>query len=95
MRQLSRADRAWTVIDTADHKLAGITPRRFVIELGPDDMRAKLGRRWREARSLLMTEKILRFEVIESGPDFDWHQHGLLVALAAYRRYLTSRGGSI
>jgi hypothetical protein len=76
MRRLSRADDAWTVVNAADHELAGITPRRFAMDLGPEDMRANLGRWQRKAHSLFMTETIRSFGVVHTGPGLDWHRMG-------------------
>jgi hypothetical protein len=39
LHRWSSADGAWTVVNAADHELARITPRRFVIDLGPEDTR--------------------------------------------------------
>lgn len=68
---------AWTVVDAADHELARITPRWFDTGLGPEYMRERLARWGRGATTL-------SYEVVEAGPGFDWHRHGLLVALAAW-----------
>ena len=85
---------AWTVVDAADHELARITRQGFVIDIGPEDMRARLGRWGREAHTLWMAEKIRSFDVVDAGPGFDWHRHGLLVALAVLiHEQLTRQGG--
>jgi hypothetical protein len=65
------------VVDAADHELARITPRWFDTGLGPEYPRERLARWGRGATTL-------NYEVVEPSPGFDWHRHGLLVALAAW-----------
>jgi hypothetical protein len=72
------------VVDAEDHELARITPRRFVMDLGPEDTRARLARWGREAHSLFIYQPPRSCEVVEAGPGFDWRRHGLFVALAAF-----------
>lgn len=72
----------WTVVDAADRELARITPRWIDTGLGPEYTREKVARWGKETTTLI--EKMRSYEVLEAGPDFDWHRHGLLVALAAW-----------
>lgn len=79
----SRRYPAWRVIDSAGHEFARVTSQQFVMGLGPEDTRSKLARWAKQAHSMFMIEPKWNCEVIEVGSGFDWHRHGLLVALAA------------
>jgi hypothetical protein len=79
----SRRYPAWRVTDSAGHEFARITSRQFVMRLGPEDTRSKLARWAKQAHSMFMTEPKWNCEVTEVGPGFDWHRHGVFVAIAA------------
>jgi hypothetical protein len=93
LRRTSRVQHAWTVVDGLDHELARITRRKFLIEREPEDARTWWARWGSLTRSIVKPEALATYEVVDSGPEFDWTSHGILVALAGLKQQSPPGGG--